>query len=92
MNFEIADSSTEKTVLSWFEAREYVKTLGNEWRLPTRDELDTIYYCNNDFQQEKYWSDTGFSNSAWLQDFRDGTQDYYNKNLCINVRAVRTIK
>lgn len=91
MEFEIAPKQTEKTLMSWNEAQEYVKILGDRWRLPTMDELNEIYHSNNNFQKEKYWSDTDITIAAWLQDFRDGTQDYYNKNLCINVRAVRDL-
>jgi hypothetical protein len=66
----------------------------NDWRLPTKDELNLIF-----LQQESiggfdlgssYWSSTEFDNvSAWLQYFLEGLQIGPNKDLTANVRAVR---
>ena len=67
----------------------------NDWRLPTKDELNLIF-----LQEESiggfdlgslYWSSTEFdSNTAWFQDFNSGFQYYITKgNTANKVRGVR---
>jgi|688.fasta_scaffold00172_64 hypothetical protein len=89
--FEIATRSPEK-MMTWYEAVEYVKSLGDGWRLPTKKELNQIYESNNDFIKDNYWSGTeGVSNGAWRQDMSDGYQGHGNKFNGNYVRAVRSI-
>ena len=91
LSFEIADKSPEK-MMTWYEAVEYCKTLGDGWRLPTKKELNQIYESNNDFIKDNYWSGTeGVGNGAWRQDMSDGYQGHGNKNNGNYVRAVRYI-
>lgn len=88
--FEIADKSTEKE-LTWHDAVAYVKSLGDGWRLPTRDELDLIYNSKNDFIGY-YWSSTeDRGNSACVQYFSNGGQGVSDKSASYYVRAVRYI-
>jgi TolB-like protein len=66
-----------------------------DWRLPTKDELNTIYQnlrkknlagLGNDW----YWSSSEGNNKyAWNQRFSDGDQDYGSKTGTYSVRAVR---
>jgi hypothetical protein len=96
MNFEIAPKSTEVR-LTWEEARMYCFSLNIDgktgWRLPTKEELDSIYHSENDFVSTFYWSSTENSGyGAWNQGMSNGPQDgngkYYG---CNYVRAIRSI-
>jgi len=80
----------------WRTAVKACSSLGEGWRLPTKDELNLMYinrvviggFANND-----YWSSTEANcSSAWVQDFLNGGQSRYVKDNFINVRAVRDIK
>ena len=70
------------------------KTLGNSWRLPTKDELNTLYK-NKDkisgFASLLYWSSTNNNqDSAWAQSFYSGSQGIYFKSYSFYIRVVRT--
>lgn len=96
-NFEISQKDLPKK-LNWLEAHQACQALGNGWRLPTKQEVETIMYSNkrriNDFLDKHYWSsEEGNSELGWI--FRcteanefDGYNPKYNKYF---VRAVRTI-
>jgi hypothetical protein len=90
--FEIADISTE-IKSDWDSAVEYVKRLGNEWRLPSINELDLIYQTENDFGDNTYWTSTeGNGNGAWGQNVSNGNQFNYSKNFGGNyVRPIRNL-
>ena len=94
-DFEIAKNDFSKEMI-WEEAKKVCDTLGNGWRLPNKDELNTLY-LNKDkiggFSSFSYWSSTeSGDNFAWLQDFANGYQSYDGKNITFYVRAIRTIK
>ena len=66
----------------------------NDWRLPTKDELNLIFLQEESIGGFKldmsYWSSTEFDNvSAWLQYFLAGIQEGNDKDLTAVVRAVR---
>ena len=74
----------------------------NDWFLPSKDELNEIYKnkdvinitaINNGgsaFPSRWYWSSTQDGGLvAWLQDFTDGSQDWFTKAYTLCVRAVR---
>ena len=73
----------------------------NDWYLPSKDELNEMYLRIGNgapapntniggFSSGLYWSSTEFFvYGVWLQSFDDGSQDYDDKNLNANVRAVR---
>ena len=87
--FKIADKSTE-TRLNWYEAKEYVKTLGNGWRLPNKEELNQIYKSDNDFADKNYWTSTEYdADYAWTQLFSHGSQNTGNKSYDCYVRAIQ---
>ena len=70
----------------------------NEWRLPTKEELDKMYenlHCKRigNFAPESYWSSSeNDSNDAWGQYFYSGSQYNHGKDNSYRVRAVRTFE
>ena len=93
-NLEIMDRNFIN-FLQWEDAKRACESLGNGWRLPTKDELK-ILYKNRDiiggFKLLAYWSSSEFNYSdAWGLDFLDGTLNYYGKDSSIGARAVRRI-
>lgn len=66
----------------------------NDWRLPTKEELGTLY-TNRDliggFTTERYWSSSWPNSYPYYVDFADGTIGYTNGSYQYHVRAVRTI-
>ncbi len=97
MNIEIAPKETEIKA-DWYNAVIYCQFLEidgkNDWRLPTKEELDYIYHSKNDCVGSLYWSSTeGNSSNAWLQGLSSGFRGSYNlKRNSYHVRAVRDIK
>jgi hypothetical protein len=68
----------------------------NDWRLPTKDELNLIFMQKDSIGGFKgltltyYWSSAeDDSNSAWNQDFDVGIQSSYYKTSTYGVRGVR---
>lgn len=92
-NFEIHPDELGK--MTWHEAVEKVKELGDGWRLPTLTELKLIWDSEHKdlFQKEWYWSSSeGYFNYAWLFYFDFGSAyDGNNKNYNYYVRAVRDL-
>ena len=86
-------TSDETNIMTWHKA---MKGFGDDWRLPTREELNLLYK-NRDvvggFTSNSYWSSSeSGSFFAWYQNFNDGYQSYSNKNTALPVRAVRAIE
>ena len=94
---EIAPKSTEIRV-NWDNARLYCFALRIDgktgWRLPTMEELFTIYQALNDFEKSWYWSSSEFDTGrVWIQSFHSAGQYYYKKGYHTGcVRAVRDLK
>lgn len=87
--FEIANKGTERR-LTWHEAQAYTETLGNDWRLPTKEELDIMYQSNKITSNCGYWSSKAYKEQyAWMQYFNNGDQYTSNKSNKFYVRAVR---
>ena len=68
----------------------------NNWRLPTKKELDTLYtilklHGKGDFENSSYWSSTEYNSFyAWRKNFKTGRIDRRgNKTKKQLVRAVR---
>jgi hypothetical protein len=95
MNIEISPKEYER-ILNWDDAMMYCQLLvidnKNDWRLPTKAELQDIYHSENDFIPSYYWSSTEFNSGySWYQIFSDGYQDPNLKNCIYYVRAVRSL-
>jgi hypothetical protein len=64
-----------------------------DWRLPTKDELNKLYFKNSvvgGFADSYYWSSTeNGADNAWSQYFGNGGQDWDGKAGYNRVRAVR---
>ena len=91
-NLEVAKIDFPK-LMNWEDAKKACENLGSGWRLPTKDELNTLY-LNKDkiggFAVSLYWSSTEFDNgSAWVQGFFNGGQSDYSKDGTNYVRAIR---
>ena len=70
----------------------------NNWRLPTKEELNKMYenlHCKGigGFANDYYWSSSEYSsNNAWYQYFYNGYQDDNDKTVTFRVRSVRTFE
>jgi hypothetical protein len=96
MNFEIAPKSTE-TKLNWNDARLYCFSLNIDgktgWRLPNKEELNEIYYSENDFEKRWYWTSTEYDGSyVWGHMGQDYGRGIDGKNSVNHVRAIRDLK
>ena len=94
-----------KAVSGWqskYPAFVWCAELGEEWYLPSRDELQVIFekreminsMLTDKISRRWYWSSSEFSKkhlgqySAWIVDMRNGNADVLDKNHCGYVRAV----
>jgi hypothetical protein len=84
--------------LDWDNANKACQSLGDGWRLPTKDELDTLYKNRTKiggFFDKSYWSSTEYtSNHACFQNFGngiqyDGNNHGFKTGNILYVRAVR---
>lgn len=91
LEFEVFPDDLGK--FTWEDAKEACATLGEGWRLPTREELHLIWLNKDDsFAAAYYWSSSeDGSNYAWLQGFHNGFQLNDGKNSPYYVRAVRAL-
>ncbi|GHT48645.1 hypothetical protein AGMMS49982_00320 [Bacteroidia bacterium] len=65
-----------------------------DWRLPTKDELATMYSEKNTiggFTTDWYWTSESYSNASWGQSFSNGTQNLVNSSSTYRGRCVRTL-
>ena len=80
-------------VMTLYEAKKAFASLGDGWRLPTKDELDLLYENKEKiggFASNYYWSSTEDNfNVAWGQNFVNGDQGKLKKVNNVYVRAVR---
>ena len=92
MKFELYPTTIE-TYMTWSVANRYCDSLGDGWRLPSMDELNTLYQNKvkiRGFADANYWSSTEFGlNVARVQDFTNGGQNYGTKDYTYYVRAIR---
>jgi len=94
----------DQGISNWYEANDLLSNPSNhdadgkefsDWRLPTKRELNLMYVVYNNgnaafLNANYYWSSTEFGYSfAWTQDFGNGDQTIYNKDITVYVRAVR---
>ncbi len=87
-------------IMSWKEALEYAKDLGNGWRLPTVQELFSLVNFTKinpackitNAHSAIYWSSTPYTNNtchAWYVDFYGGGVGSGNKGNNYYVRCVK---
>ena len=98
-NLEIAQYDFPEK-MNWHDAKKACETLGDGWRLPTKDELNSLYLSQNDGMTGNwYWSSTTehylssteyLYSYAWLQYFGNGYQINVNMKYKESVRAFRT--
>ncbi len=79
--------------MTWYEAIEYAKSLGDGWRLPTRGELIDAYDSGvRGFMKDYYWSSNTYAqntSTAWYIIFDVGVVIYDAKTHNNYVRCVR---
>jgi hypothetical protein len=81
--------------MTWQEAVDWCKSLGEDYELPSRDVLLACFE-NKDIQRQfvayYYWSSSEASTTgAWLQTFGNGFQSLNYKTSLNYVRAVRRV-
>ena len=91
-DIEVAQHDFPKK-MTWDKAKKECESLGSGWRLPNKDELNTLYQ-NKDkiggFADVFYWSSTEDDyGDAWAQDFYNGDQLDDDKGNTYYVRAIR---
>ena len=81
--------------MNWDEAVKACSALGDEWRLPSKDELNLLYLNKDEiggFADKFYWSSEVVGNvNAWVQGFYIGLQLPNSKDGNASVRPVRAI-
>ena len=81
--------------MNWADAKKACEALGEGWRLPTKDELNSMYINKNaigGFSPNSYWSSTEMPPVfAWNQYFNYGGRINDQKTTKNYVRAVRPL-
>lgn len=82
--------------MSLEDAKKACAALGKDWRLPTKEELNSLYKNKEKlggFASDIYWSSSeNYMHYAWIQHFRDGMQyNPTNDTSKFYVRAVRDL-
>jgi hypothetical protein len=89
MKFELYPKTIE-TYMTWSVANRYCDSLGDGWRLPTKDELIDMFNNNGDkFGNYGCWGDRFNSEYSWSVGFKTGNvylNPIGNKNYLIPVR------
>jgi hypothetical protein len=77
----------DSDAVTWDEANNACKSKGDNWRLPTKDELQTIYHSRNTiagsdrFRAATYWTASSRNNySVYSIDFASGSVTYISKS------------
>jgi hypothetical protein len=84
--------------MTWEEANQACENLGNDWRLPNKDELEAMYgqlhrqRKGNFSKYNFYWSSSEYNaDNAWAFGINDGQATNSVKNNTLQVRAVRAL-
>lgn len=92
-NIEVAQYDFPDGRMDWNDAKKACADLGEEWKLPSKDELNYLYQNRvaiGGFKDGPHWSSTETSsNFAWYQLFNSGFQSYDSKDYAGYVRAIR---
>jgi hypothetical protein len=95
-NLEVAQYDFPN-VTNWDDGNKDCEALGKGWRLPTKDELITLYQNKNaigNFGDYIYMGSKSSSDEASVRNFSNGRQKLerdQNGDLLCNVRAVRSL-
>ncbi len=84
-NFEVSQNNFPE-YMSWYDAKNVCANLGNGWRLPTKDELWTMYLNRdkiNNSENNYYWSSTEYAGS----EYRDYVYGTYNYAYAVNFKT-----
>lgn len=93
-NLEIMTQDLGK--MNFSEAQKACEELGDDWRLPTKDEFNML--CENKdkiggFERSWYWSSTELNaQAAWIQHAESCDEMLNQKRVAFYVRPVRTNK
>jgi hypothetical protein len=94
MELEWQENPSEQP-MTWSEANEYVKSLGDGWKLPSIEELKEAYDNKIEgFKSDFYWSSEEYvqnTNYAWFVYFYNGFVNYYRKRTISYVRCVKEV-
>ena len=92
-NLEVAQYDFPEA-MNWDDAKLACAKLGKGWRLPTKNELNSLYLSKDKiegFASNYFWSSSESDSSfAWGWNFYDGVQVNGSKGSAFYVRAVRT--
>ena len=87
---------TFQNSMNWNDAIKACEALGVGWKLPSKDQLNTLYKNKENisgFVNDAYWSSTNNGDyEAWRQYFSDGDQVLTQKQAVGYVRAIRELK
>jgi Protein of unknown function (DUF1566) len=99
----VAATQDQSSATTWYEAQNNISNPKNhntegkkytDWRLPTKYELNLLYLQKTvvgSFANNGYWSSSeNYYNSAWAQNFSNGSQVNGSKVSIFSVRAVRS--
>ena len=93
-NLEIAQNDFPK-MMNWHDAKAACDSLGNGWRLPSKDELVFLFqnkYRIGVFKFDIYWSSSEYGTGyAWFQNLGYGGQYPSYKFDAAYVRAIRAL-
>jgi hypothetical protein len=91
-NLEVAQFDFPDS-MNWDDAVKACAALGKGWRLPTRDELNTVYQNRKkigNFSNYIYWSTAEDDDTAWSLNFHSEREASFYKDEEYVVRAVRS--
>ena len=81
--------------MTWHDAVKYAESLGDDWRLPTKEELQAYApQLSKTGKKSAFWSASSvpnFTGNAWIVSIADGYTGYYNENYTCQVVCVRPI-
>jgi hypothetical protein len=90
-NLEVMTEDFENK-MKWMDAIKACESLGDGWRLPTKEELNILYENKGKiggFVFSQYWSSKEYGDFVGSQYFDDGFKGSNSKNDTFYVRAVR---